>query len=247
MFESMLVMLSVGVITPPTNLAMEGRVTSTGNVNQLTWADKPIYPKLEDIVTMEVFLAEPGQPFIGGSAAISIGNWNRIAGAGYYFDASNPVWSDISVAGGTPSAGCTIWPDAFLGECAIPWDGTPVAELWMQGDYVVRFSVATTSRIVGDSDLDGQFNSSDVVAVFQLAEYEDGLVRNSSFVTGDWDANREFDSGDFIVAFQIGQYEQTFAASTIPEPSSATMILSTVLSLIVIRSRGRSFRSRWAQ
>ena len=60
----------------------------------------------------------------------------------------------------------------------------------------------------GDVNLDGLFDSSDYVAVFQKGEYEDGLVGNSSWADGDWNCDGEFDSLDVVFTFQSGRYEQ---------------------------------------
>ena len=37
----------------------------------------------------------------------------------------------------------------------------------------------------GDANRDGYFDSSDLVAVFQQGEYEDGIAENSSWTEGD--------------------------------------------------------------
>jgi hypothetical protein len=62
------------------------------------------------------------------------------------------------------------------------------------------------SRLVGDSNGDGVFNSSDLIVVFQAGEYEDGIAGNSTFEEGDWNCDAEFDSGDLVLAFQSGNY-----------------------------------------
>jgi hypothetical protein len=59
----------------------------------------------------------------------------------------------------------------------------------------------------GDANLDGLFNSSDLVAVFQAGQYEDGVIGNSNWSTGDWNCDQEFDTGDLVLAFQAGIYE----------------------------------------
>lgn len=61
---------------------------------------------------------------------------------------------------------------------------------------------------IGDANLDGEFNSGDLIAVFQSGEYEDDLVGNSTWFTGDWNGDGEFDTSDFIAAFQDGGYEK---------------------------------------
>lgn len=38
---------------------------------------------------------------------------------------------------------------------------------------------------VGDSDLNGEFDSADLVNVFQSGQYEDELAKNSTWSTGD--------------------------------------------------------------
>ena len=61
---------------------------------------------------------------------------------------------------------------------------------------------------IGDSNLDGLFDSSDLVSVFQQGQYEDQISQNSSWSSGDWNGDFEFGSTDFVVAFQAGGYEQ---------------------------------------
>jgi hypothetical protein len=72
-------------------------------------------------------------------------------------------------------------------------------------DVLVR-DVFRTYR--GDVNLDGQFNANDMVSIFQIGEYEDGINGNSTWADGDWDGNGEFDSGDLVAALQDGGYEQ---------------------------------------
>lgn len=59
---------------------------------------------------------------------------------------------------------------------------------------------------IGDSNLDGVFTSSDLVAIFQTGEYEDSVAGNSTWATGDWNCDGEFSSRDLVFAFQIGDY-----------------------------------------
>jgi hypothetical protein len=58
----------------------------------------------------------------------------------------------------------------------------------------------------GDTNLDGTFNSADLVAVFVSGEYEDGIPRNSTWTDGDWDCDGDFGTGDLVRAFQAGRY-----------------------------------------
>ena len=58
----------------------------------------------------------------------------------------------------------------------------------------------------GDANLDGIFNSGDLILVFSSGEYEDNLLGNSTWSEGDWNCDGEFNSTDVIVAFGNGGY-----------------------------------------
>ena len=58
----------------------------------------------------------------------------------------------------------------------------------------------------GDSNLDGEFNTGDLIAVFQAGQYEDAVAMNSTWGTGDWNGDGEFDTGDLVSAFQDGGF-----------------------------------------
>ena len=70
-------------------------------------------------------------------------------------------------------------------------------------------------RIVGDSNDDGIFDSSDLVRVLQAGEYEDAVDSNSTFDEGDWNGDGDFDSTDFIFAFQAGAYRNFAMPKTV--------------------------------
>lgn len=74
----------------------------------------------------------------------------------------------------------------------------------------------------GDSNLDGEFNTSDMILVLETGEYEDELQANSTWATGDWSGDREFDSADFITALQWEGYEQgpRVPMAAVPEPTT---------------------------
>ncbi len=70
-------------------------------------------------------------------------------------------------------------------------------------EHLVRTILNTT---FGDANLDGQFDSSDLVLVFRSGEYEDALLKNSGWRDGDWNCDGEFDSSDLVDAFRSGDY-----------------------------------------
>ena len=63
------------------------------------------------------------------------------------------------------------------------------------------------NRPMGDANGDGKFDSSDLVQVFQSAEYEDDVPGNSTFQEGDWNGDGDFDSSDLVAAMQRGDYQ----------------------------------------
>ena len=78
----------------------------------------------------------------------------------------------------------------------------------------------------GDSNLDGEFNTGDLVSVFQAGHYEDAVVMNSGWSEGDWNGDGEFNSSDLTLAFQDGDFENGRRAQMrpIPEPSAFRLI-----------------------
>ena len=92
---------------------------------------------------------------------------------------------------------------------------------------------------IGDSNLDGEFNSSDMVVVFTAGEYEDTVAMNSSWDEGDWDGDGDFTSGDLVFAFTIGGYEQgpRAAVASVPEPASVMGLLTGMVALLIVRRR----------
>ncbi len=92
---------------------------------------------------------------------------------------------------------------------------------------------------IGDTNLDGEFNSEDLVTVFQAGKYE--LDMDAGWAEGDWNVDGRFDSGDLVAAFQDGGYEQgarpTMAA--VPEPASFVTILFASMVLAFWRRHNR--------
>ena len=94
---------------------------------------------------------------------------------------------------------------------------------------------------MGDANLDGEFNSSDFVAVFTAGEYEDLIGGNSTWATGDWNGDGEFNSSDFVVAFADGGFElgPRPAAAQVPEPTSATLLVLCLGGFVVRLRRAK--------
>ena len=89
----------------------------------------------------------------------------------------------------------------------------------------------------GDADLNGQFNSSDMVQVFASGKYETG--EDAGWAEGDWDGTGFFDSSDMVAAFVDGGYEKGPRpdAAAVPEPNSVSLAFVCAISLIACRDR----------
>ena len=92
----------------------------------------------------------------------------------------------------------------------------------------------------GDSDLNGVFDTTDLVIVFQHGEYEDDVPLNSTWVTGDWDGDGDFQSSDLVLVFQSGGFERGLRgrALAVPEPAGVTWMGLAALGLFCCRHRG---------
>ena len=88
----------------------------------------------------------------------------------------------------------------------------------------------------GDANLDGEFNSRDLVVVFTSGKYETGATAGWS--EGDWNGDMLFESGDMVTAFTAGGYElgPRAAVAAVPEPSGLILF---VLGLLALRVRRR--------
>ncbi len=91
---------------------------------------------------------------------------------------------------------------------------------------------------IGDSDANGQFDSSDFVQVFQAGTYE--TEQYAGWSEGDWNGDGIFNSGDFVIAFQDGGYEKgpRMSVAAVPEPRG-WLLLALGLSLCLVAGRRR--------
>jgi len=97
-------------------------------------------------------------------------------------------------------------------------------------DELIQF-LQSEDVSVGDADLDGVFNSSDLVALFQLDYFETSAEADWS--TGDFNGDRRFSTKDLVMAFVAGDFDRSSGPDvrTVPEPST---IGSVIIALSVI-------------
>ena len=84
----------------------------------------------------------------------------------------------------------------------------------------------------GDANLDGEFNSLDLVDVLQSGKY--GLDVDAGWAEGDWTGDGRFDRSDILIALQDGGYGRggRAAVSAIPEPSCALLLLIGLIGVL---------------
>lgn len=175
-------------------------------------------------------------------------DWDGIIGSewGFWFDSNQLPSTEYGKAGW----GMEIWsaapnpeggPATFYSEFELmtwpaPWEGNDgivnyqADALVIDGDFRWR---PRLTRIPGDANLDGVFDSQDFVQVFTAGLYETNLP--AFWWEGDWNEDGVFDSGDFVVAFQAGMYEQPGHTSLVPEPSA--LVLASIGLLFLVRRK----------
>lgn len=135
---------------------------------------------------------------------------------------------------------------------AISFGGNPNFDLNSDGevnsadlDYLIGPVLGT---VIGDSNLDGIFNSGDFVTVFRAGEYEDRIPRNSGWAEGDWNCDGDFGSSDLVTAFQANTFTRAAIRSNGADNAVAVRLEwnDSVASFDKIRSgwKGIDERSR---
>ena len=71
--------------------------------------------------------------------------------------------------------------------------------------YLIEMVLQTN---FGDANLDGHFDTRDLVDVFSAAEFEDSIDGNSTWSEGDWNCDGDATTRDLVLAFQSGSYGQ---------------------------------------
>jgi hypothetical protein len=87
----------------------------------------------------------------------------------------------------------------------------------------------------GDANLDGVFNSSDLIIVSSAGKYEQDL--DAGWAEGDWTGDGRFSTDDMMRAFQDGGYEQgpRMSVQSVPEPTLAALGLGAMAVLTLLR------------
>ncbi len=129
--------------------------------------------------------------------------------------------------GGTYHLGEQDVDSTFYSVVALAGETDPLAPLndgSLTGDARVAYVHDELGTWMGDSNVDGEFNSGDLVVVFGAGKYETGEA--ATWETGDWDGDMLFDSGDLVAAFADGGYEAGIrpAPAAVPEPTGILLL-----------------------
>lgn len=92
--------------------------------------------------------------------------------------------------------------------------------------------VSFRASLIADVNLDNEFNSTDLILIFQAGQYEDGIEDNSTWFEGDWTGDGDFGTADLIAAFQTGVFETGPVAAATPIPET-TGLLGPALCLLI--------------
>ena len=204
-------------------------VTSLGNNNPMD----QIYPELF-----------PGAVFrFDTSTGTMIGQGPFIVGQGDEFlpTAILRRLSNESLAGDFDADGALTAADIDALSAAVR-QGTNPAGYDLTNDGIVDSAdrirwVDIKNTYFGDANLDNEFNSEDMIIVFQAGQYEDDVAANSTWVSGDWNGDSEFDTSDMVAAFVSGGYElgPRVQVAAVPEPSTTVLLYGFALFALSFR------------
>ncbi len=195
----------------------------------------------------------------GGDAGMQV----LVAAGDFLFDPDPTAFSPLALPGGEGTTFARNIGLPFVDEqAAIPGDyngngALDAGDLDMQaaaiksgdlafdltGDGAVNFDdrlnwVKTLKKTwIGDANLDGVFNTTDLIDVFQGGKFEQDQM--ASWTEGDFDGDMRFGTADLLVAFQDGGFEKgpIAATSAVPEPSSIILTLMGVMGLLGMARR----------
>ncbi len=148
--------------------------------------------------------------FPAADTGVSFGRWPNGQGnlqpmATTTFGQANLGSGDVNGDGAVDASDIDLLCQSIRDGNALPNGDLNGDEVFDRQDvtFLVEDVLGTSA---GDANLDGVFDSGDLVQVFRGGHYEDDSTGNSTWTTGDWDCNGEFDTSDLVEAFRVGKY-----------------------------------------
>ncbi len=146
----------------------------------------------------------------GLGASLHLSNLNAASDDPQQWHAANPSPGRLHTIDGDLNLDGLIDETDISRMCQLVAEAQPSADFSGDGaidqrDIRAFVEIAVRTQI-GDANLDGQFDSSDFVRVFQLGEYEDNADNNSTWSEGDWNCSGDFGTDDLVFAFQAGGF-----------------------------------------
>ena len=91
---------------------------------------------------------------------------------------------------------------------------------------------------IGDANLDGVFDSEDLVLALQGGKYvvDVGNAKMATWTEGDWNGDMRFDSGDLVFAYQDYVGGPT---PVVPEPDSLMPVMTGAVGMAIRRRFAR--------
>lgn len=87
---------------------------------------------------------------------------------------------------------------------------------------------------LGDANVDGQFDSSDLIGTLAALTYEQDV--EAVWSSGDFNGSGRYDSLDLIEALADGGYEKGPRTEAVPEPSGMLLLVTAAMGLLRRRS-----------
>ncbi|MCP4192785.1 MAG: hypothetical protein GY768_19395 [Planctomycetaceae bacterium] len=78
----------------------------------------------------------------------------------------------------------------------------------------------TFQTSLGDVNLDGRFDSDDLIRVFQSGKFEDNIANNAKWSEGDWNCDGDFTTEDLVTVFQAGTFVAQVNVAATPHLSA---------------------------
>jgi|GEM_PF-750780 len=90
---------------------------------------------------------------------------------------------------------------------------------------------------LADVNLDGEFDSSDLVEVFEAGKYE--TDQRALWTEGDWNLDNRFEAGDIVAAFVEGGFEKGPRQDVVAVPESNSVLPLIFVALMMLRVIGQ--------